>query len=182
MPAKNWRWHDLKKSFALFPVARVGFASAAFLRPHYARRAEERPWARRALDGMVGSAFRLWVGRRARAVAARWGLGDEWAGRAAEIGRDRFADPLDGKLSSKSRKMLRERILQSAVLFSARPFFLSDEFSLVACSIAPILWRLPLYGIEFGARGEPIEAYLKRVFARRSFRQSAQSRQGRARR
>jgi len=82
------------------------------------------------------------------------------------------ADPLDGKLSSKSRKMLRESILQSAELFSARPFFLSDEFSLVDCSIAPILWRLPLYGIEFGAQGEPIEAYMKRVFARRSFRQS----------
>ena len=76
------------------------------------------------------------------------------------------------KLSSKSRKMLRESILQSTELFSARPYFLSDEFSLVDCSIAPILWRLPLYGIEFGAQGEPIEAYMKRVFARRSFRQS----------
>ena len=68
--------------------------------------------------------------------------------------------------------MLRESILQSAELFGARSYFLSDEFSLVDCSIAPILWRLPLYGIEFGAQGESIEAYMKRVFARRSFQQS----------
>ena len=68
--------------------------------------------------------------------------------------------------------MLRESILQSAELFGARPYFLSEEFSLVDCSIAPILWRLPLYGIEFGSQGEPIEGYMKRVFARRSFQQS----------
>jgi len=78
----------------------------------------------------------------------------------------------DGKLSSKSRKLLRESILQSSELFAARPFFLSDEFSLVDASIAPILWRLPLYGIELDAQAEPIERYMTRVFARRSFRQS----------
>lgn len=82
------------------------------------------------------------------------------------------ADAVDGRLGTKSRKMLRESILQSAELFGARQYFLSDEFSLVDCSIAPILWRLPLYGIEFGSQGEPIEDYMKRVFARRSFQQS----------
>ena len=78
----------------------------------------------------------------------------------------------DGKLSSKSRKLLRESILQSSELFAARPFFLSDEFSLVDASIAPILWRLPLYGIELGSQAEAIERYMNRIFARRSFRQS----------
>lgn len=78
----------------------------------------------------------------------------------------------DGKLSAKSRKLLRESILQSAELFGARPYFLSEEFSLVDASIAPVLWRLPVYGIELGSQAGPIEAYMKRVFARRSFRQS----------
>ena len=78
----------------------------------------------------------------------------------------------DGKLSAKSRKLLRESILQSAELFSAKPYFLSDEFSLVDASIAPVLWRLPVYGIELGSQAEPIEAYMARVFARRSFQQS----------
>jgi RNA polymerase-associated protein len=78
----------------------------------------------------------------------------------------------DGKLSTKSRKLLRESILQSAEIFGAKPFFLSDEFSLVDCTIAPLLWRLPVYGIDLGADAEPIEAYMNRVFARRSFQQS----------
>lgn len=78
----------------------------------------------------------------------------------------------DGRLSSKSRKMLRESILQSTDLFGARPYFLSEEFSLVDASIAPILWRLPVYGIELGNQAEPIETYMNRLFARRSFQQS----------
>ncbi len=78
----------------------------------------------------------------------------------------------DGRLSSKSRKLLRESILQSAELFCARAYFLSDDFSLVDASIAPILWRLPKYGIELGSQAEAIERYMTRVFARRSFQQS----------
>jgi RNA polymerase-associated protein len=78
----------------------------------------------------------------------------------------------DGKLGSKARKMLRESILQSTELFGARPYFLSEEFSLVDCTIAPLLWRLPVYGIELGKDASPIEEYMDRVFARRSFQQS----------
>ena len=79
---------------------------------------------------------------------------------------------VDGKLGTKARKMLRESILQSMELFGARPYFLSDEFSLVDCTIAPLLWRLPVYGIDLGKDAEPIEEYMDRVFARRSFQQS----------
>jgi RNA polymerase-associated protein len=82
------------------------------------------------------------------------------------------ADVTDGKLSAKSKKMLRESILQSAELFGARPYFLSEEFSLVDCTIAPILWRLPVYGIDLGDKFEEIEAYMQRVFARESFQSS----------
>ena len=78
----------------------------------------------------------------------------------------------DGKLSSKSRKLLRESILQSNELFGARPYFLSDEFSLVDASIAPILWRLPVYGIDLGSQAGAIESYMERVFARQSFQRS----------
>ena len=78
----------------------------------------------------------------------------------------------EGKLGTKSRKMLRESILQSTELFGAKPFFLSDEFSLVDCTIAPLLWRLPVYGVDLGSGAKPIEAYMDRVFARRSFQQS----------
>ncbi len=82
------------------------------------------------------------------------------------------ADAADGRLGAKSRKMLRESILQSSELFSAKSYFLSDEFSLVDCTIAPVLWRLPVYGIELGAEATPIKDYMQRVFERRSFQQS----------
>lgn len=85
---------------------------------------------------------------------------------------EQFDHDADRKQAGKSRKMLRESILASADLFSAKQFFLSDEFSLVDCSIAPVLWRLPVYGIDLGSRAEPIEAYMRRVFERRSFQQS----------
>ncbi len=78
----------------------------------------------------------------------------------------------DGKLGSKARKILRESILQSSELFGARPYFLSEEFSLVDCTIAPLLWRLPVYGIDLGKNAEAIEGYMDRVFARRSFQES----------
>ena len=78
----------------------------------------------------------------------------------------------DRKLSTKSKKMLRESILASVELFAAKQYFLSDEFSLVDCTIAPIVWRLPVYGIDLGFQSAPIEAYMKRVFERRSFQES----------
>ena len=78
----------------------------------------------------------------------------------------------DRRLSAKSKKQLRESILASAELFAADKYFLSEDFSLVDCSIAPILWRLPVYGIELGSQAEPIEEYMKRVFERPSFQES----------
>jgi len=55
-------------------------------------------------------------------------------------------------------------------VFKAKPFFLSDEFSLVDASIAPILWRLRIYGIELPAQAAPITKYMNSIFARSTFR------------
>lgn len=85
---------------------------------------------------------------------------------------DQLEDDAGKQQSAKARKMLKESILASADVFSAMPFFLNDEFSLVDCSIAPILWRLPRYGVELPKQGRPIEKYAERIFKRRSFRAS----------
>ncbi|MEL6301250.1 MAG: stringent starvation protein A, partial [Pseudomonadota bacterium] len=37
---------------------------------------------------------------------------------------------------------------------------------------APLLWRLSSYNIDLGKGGEPIEAYMERMFERPSFRAS----------
>jgi RNA polymerase-associated protein len=42
----------------------------------------------------------------------------------------------------------------------------------VDCSIAPILWRLPVYGIELGDEAGAIEKYMDEVFSRPSFQLS----------
>ena len=53
-----------------------------------------------------------------------------------------------------------------------KKYFLSDDFSIVDCSMAPILWRLPEYGIDLGQNATAIDRYLDRVFDRPSFRES----------
>ncbi|HEX5421732.1 MAG TPA: glutathione S-transferase N-terminal domain-containing protein, partial [Gammaproteobacteria bacterium] len=69
-------------------------------------------------------------------------------------------------------KLLEESILSSAEIFAAKRFFLSDEFSLVDCTIAPILWRLPLFNIAVPAQARPIQRYMDEIFSRPSFQAS----------
>jgi len=78
----------------------------------------------------------------------------------------------DRKPVSRARKILRESILTSAEIFTAKRFFLSDEFSLVDCTIAPILWRLPVYDIDLGSQGRVMHRYMDEVFSRPSFQES----------
>ncbi len=78
----------------------------------------------------------------------------------------------DRKQTTRARKQLEESIVASADVFGAKRFFLSDEFSLVDCTIAPILWRLPAFGIELRGQVQPIRRYMDLVFARRAFRDS----------
>ena len=74
--------------------------------------------------------------------------------------------------ATRARKFLQESILASAEVFAAKTYFLSDEFSLVDCTIAPILWRLPMYGIQLDGLAQPILRYMEEVFSRNSFQES----------
>ncbi len=85
---------------------------------------------------------------------------------------EQIEDAVERKRSTKARKIIRESILSSVEVFRARPFFLSDEYSLVDCSISPILWRLPFYGVELPSQARPIQDYMERVFARQAFEDS----------
>jgi RNA polymerase-associated protein len=82
-------------------------------------------------------------------------------------------DVNDKKQGQKARKILRESILASAEVFKAKPYFLSDEFSLVDATIAPVLWRLPLWDIDIPSVQAPsVTRYMNLVFARPAFRHS----------
>lgn len=60
-------------------------------------------------------------------------------------------------------------------LFADKAYFLSEDFSLVDCCLLPILWRLPLLGIELPRQAKPLLDYMERGFARESFRASLSS-------
>ncbi|ANI13529.1 MULTISPECIES: glutathione S-transferase N-terminal domain-containing protein [Pseudomonas] len=74
-----------------------------------------------------------------------------------------------------ARKELRESLTGVSPLFAEKPFFLSEELSLVDCCLLPILWRLPLLGIELPRQAKPLLDYMERQFARDSFQASLSS-------
>ncbi len=83
---------------------------------------------------------------------------------------------MKGKSKSKEAETARRELLDSLLsiipVFEAKPYFMSDEFSLVDCCIAPLLWRLPAYGVKLPKQARPIEDYAERLFQRESFQES----------
>lgn len=72
---------------------------------------------------------------------------------------------------TKARKALKESLLAIAPIFAEMPYFMSEEFTIVDCCLAPILWRLQLLEIDLGkgAQAKPLISYQKRLFAREGF-------------
>jgi RNA polymerase-associated protein len=104
---------------------------------------------------------------RAQFRLALYRIETDWYSLAGEIDEGGDRKPV-----SRARKILRESILTSAEIFTAKRFFLSDEFSLVDCTIAPILWRLPVYDIDLGSQGRVMHRYMDEVFSRPCFQES----------
>jgi len=74
---------------------------------------------------------------------------------------------------SKARKELRESIIAIAPIFAEKPYFMNDEFSLVDCCVAPILWRLKEVDITLPEKStRPLHKYMQKIFERDAFRAS----------
>ncbi len=73
---------------------------------------------------------------------------------------------------NKARKELRDSLVGIAPAFEEKPFFMSDDFTLVDCCIAPILWRMADLGIELPKQAKPLLDYAERLFERESFKES----------
>ncbi|MBS7203221.1 stringent starvation protein A [Haemophilus parainfluenzae] len=70
-------------------------------------------------------------------------------------------------------KQLKEELLAVSVIFQQTPYFMSEEFGLVDCYVAPLLWKLRNMDVEFSGTGsKAIKGYMDRVFSRDSFLQS----------
>ena len=85
---------------------------------------------------------------------------------------DRLVDEkLKPAEEKKLKTQLKSLIVATNPIFKEKPFFMNEEFSLVDCCIAPILWRLPQIGIEIpnDVKNKPLNEYMKKVFTRASF-------------
>jgi RNA polymerase-associated protein len=102
---------------------------------------------------------RLWITRVEREWSTRLDVLMSGKGRETAI--------------AKARKELRESIIAVAPIFAEKPFFMNDEFTLVDCCVAPILWRLKTVDIALPERASrPLLKYMQSIFERESFRLS----------
>ncbi|MBN4053463.1 glutathione S-transferase N-terminal domain-containing protein [Haliea sp. AH-315-K21] len=84
------------------------------------------------------------------------------------------AETASAKELDVARKELRENLVAIAPIFAEKPYFMSEEFTIVDCCVLPILWRLPELGIklpETKATKALIE-YRERLFERESVQES----------
>lgn len=102
---------------------------------------------------------RLWVHRLER----------DWCGLVDVI----LANP-DAKKAQAARKEFVESLISISDIFVEMPYFMSEEYTLVDCCLAPMLWRLPQLGIEIPntRQTKPLLAYIKRLFERPAFQES----------
>jgi RNA polymerase-associated protein len=90
----------------------------------------------------------------------------DWYPLAQEI------ESVTGKKADKPRKELTESIVAANELFKHHEFMLGEELSLVDCTLAPLFWRLPVYGVNLGKPGASVQAYIQRLISRKSFKAS----------
>lgn len=74
--------------------------------------------------------------------------------------------------ATSARNQLRDSLVALTAAFAEKSYFLSDDFSLIDCALAPLLWRLSSVGIKLPTKAQAITEYAERVFARPSFKAS----------
>ena len=73
-----------------------------------------------------------------------------------------------------ARRDLGDSLTALSPIFAEKSFFMSEEFTLVDCCIAPILWRLPALGVDIKAskQTKPLYGYMDSLFGREAFQES----------
>lgn len=71
-----------------------------------------------------------------------------------------------------ARKNLRDHLTAIAPVFAQTRYFMTEDYSLVDCYLAPILWRLPHYRVNLPAQAKPLLQYADRLFEREAFEES----------
>ena len=84
-------------------------------------------------------------------------------------------DKLDGDNEiavANAKKILRDNLTAIAPAFVQTPYFMSEDYTLVDCCLAPLMWRLTQYGIKLPISGKPLQQYADRLFERQAFQTS----------
>ena len=84
-------------------------------------------------------------------------------------------DKLDGDNEiavANAKKILRDNLTAIAPAFVQTPYFMSEDYTLVDCCLAPLMWRLTQYGIKLPMSGKPLQQYADRLFERQAFQTS----------
>lgn len=78
----------------------------------------------------------------------------------------------DRREQQRARRLMLESVVAAEPVFRARTWFLSEQFSQLDAAAAPILWRLPRWGVELPSTATSAERYMKRAFVHPAFRAS----------
>lgn len=82
-----------------------------------------------------------------------------------------LTDDLERGLQS-AKKAMRDNLTALSPVFNQKPYFMSDEYSLIDCCMAPLIWRLHHWGIKLPPSSRSLARYGERLFSRSAFRGS----------
>ena len=104
---------------------------------------------------------------RARSRLWLYRIERDWAPMVATVLND-AASEAD---VTKARKDFQDSLTAIDPIFSEKPYFMSEEYTLVDCCMAAMLWRLPVLGIFLTKEEAPnLSNYMTRLFERESFK------------
>jgi len=83
-----------------------------------------------------------------------------------------FDQSIGTSSENSKRKKLRSALNASLDLFSVNKYFLNDQFTIIDCILAPILWRLEYFRIKLTKDDKYLKDYMERVFSRETFQNS----------
>lgn len=76
------------------------------------------------------------------------------------------------KKSNNARQSMCDNLTAIAPVFEKKKFFMSDDYTLVDCCMAPLLWRLQEYSVNLPKVAKPLMQYAEKLFERDAFQSS----------
>ncbi len=102
---------------------------------------------------------------KTRLMLSRWAR--EWL-----LPIDQLGDTLPTGLPESLRQSIHDGLVALSPLLREQPFFNGEEYTLAETFVAPLLWRLPMMGVDLPKQAAPMLEYGAKLFERPAFRGS----------